>query len=126
MLQKNCITSDCVLLVKMYLQKAQYQNGKHLGEGSESNLYKGVVVFMILGLQKAPYIVRSSPDVCITGSWLKKEIDECITSLHQSGFKVRAAVRNNHSTNVNAFLEFHKAILGMESYLFIPQFMMEY
>ena len=70
LLQKNCIASDCVLLVKMYLQKAQYQNGKYLGEGSESNLYKGVFVFMVLGLQKAiPYIMRSSPEVCITGSW---------------------------------------------------------
>ena len=66
---------------EMYLQKAaQYQSGKYIGEDSESNLYKGVVVFMIVGLQKAiPYVVRSSPKVCTTGPWLKKEIDECIT-----------------------------------------------
>ena len=58
---------------------------------------------MIVGLQKAiPYVVRSSAEVYITGLWLKKEINECITSLHQSGFKVRAVVTDNHSTNVNA------------------------
>ena len=113
LLQKNCVSSDWVLLVDercICKKAAQYQSGKYIGEDSESNLYKSVVVFMIVGLQKAfPYVVRSSAEVYIIGSWLKKEIDECITSLHQSGFKARAIVTDNHSINVNAFLEFHKA-----------------
>ena len=91
MLNKELVTSDCVLLVnEMYLKKgAQYHGGSYVGEDEEGNLYKGIVVFMIIGIQKSvPYVVKSSPEVHITGSWLKTEIDLCILELQKVGFKV--------------------------------------
>ena len=71
MLNMELVSSDCVLLVdEMYLQQgAQYDGGSYVGEDEEGNLYKVIVIFMIIGLQNSvPYAVKSSPEVHITGS----------------------------------------------------------
>ena len=48
---------------EMYLQKeAQYQCGDYIGDDADGNLYKGIVGFMIVGLQEStPYMIKSSP-----------------------------------------------------------------
>ena len=62
MLNMELVSSDCVFLVdEMYLQQGtQYDGGSYVGEDEEGNLYKGIVVFMIIGLQNSvPYVVKS-------------------------------------------------------------------
>ena len=106
LLEKGKISKDVVLMAdEMYLDKGtQYHGGDYIGDDCDGNLYKGIVGFMIVGLKKSiPYIVKASPEVSITGSWLSKEIDDCMKLLADAGFNVRAAVTDNHSTNVNAF-----------------------
>ena len=62
------------------------------------------MTFMIVGMRKSiPYVVKAVPEITIEGKWLGKQIDSVLTSIHQSGFQVRAVVADNHSTNVNAF-----------------------
>ena len=82
-------------------------------------LFKGIVVLMIVGLQKSiPYVVKSSPEITITGLWLKKEIDSYIFTLQNTGFNVRAVIADDHSTNVSAFSYLHGDYDG-DSTLFI-------
>ena len=90
LLSKDCISSDCVLLIdEMYLQKSsQYHGGKLVGQDEDGNLYKGIVVFMIVSLKKSiPYVVKSCAEVKINGAWLAGEIDSCILILKEVGFK---------------------------------------
>ena len=106
LLQQNSVSKDCVLLVdEMYLRKiSQYFSGNQIGENAEGVLYKGIVNFMIVGLEKSvPYVVKSSPEVTITGEWLWQQIDECIQTLAKAGFNIRAVIADDHSTNVSAF-----------------------
>ena len=100
---------NCVLLVdEMYLQQSvQHHSGDFVGEDKEGNIYKGIVVFMIFPLkQSIPYVVKLRPEVSINGEWLKKEINKCVLNSKETGFKVCAAIADNHSANVNAFLHF--------------------
>ena len=55
------ISNNCILMVyEMYLEKAtQYHSGEYIGADDEENIYKGIVVFMIVGLKESiPYIVQ--------------------------------------------------------------------
>ena len=115
LLQQRAVSKDSVLLVdEMYLDKCeQYTLGKMIGADPEGNLYKGIVCFMLVGLEKSiPYVVKSSPDVTITGEWLKKEIDECIKTVAKAGFNVRAVIADDHSTNVSSYSKLHKTYEG--------------
>ena len=115
------ISSDCVLMVdEMYLQKGtSYQAGEYIGEDNEGNLYKGIMVFMIVGLkQSIPFVVQAVPDVTITGVWLWPKMASCIESLANVGFNVRALVTDNHSSNVTAF-NLLKKEFGQPEQLFI-------
>ena len=106
LLNEGNISADVALLLdEIYIQKeASYQEGEVVGKDEENNLYKGVMVFMIVGLRKSiPYVVRAVPEISINGTWLKSLIDETITCLHGVGFNVRLVVSDNHSTNVLAF-----------------------
>ena len=59
---------------------------------------------MIQGLKESvPIAVKVSPEVTLTGHWLADEVSDCIISLGQVGFKVRAIIADNFSTNVSAF-----------------------
>ena len=67
-------------------------------------MYKGIVGFMIVGLKESiPYVIQSIPEVTFTGKWLCEKIAENIQTLIEAGFRVRAVVSDNHSTNVRAF-----------------------
>ena len=115
------ISADCVLMAdEMYLQKGtQYQGGQYVGADEDENLYKGVVVFMIVGLKESiPYVVQAVPEVTITGDWLSEKISKCLISLGEAGFIVRGIVTDNHSANVNAFSYLRKKY-GNDSELFI-------
>ena len=104
--EKGKISKDVVLMVdEMFLQKCvQYMGGKQIGEDENGEMYKGIVGFMIVGLKESiPYVIQSIPEVTFTGKWLCEKIAENIQTLIEAGFRVRAVVSDNHSTNVRAF-----------------------
>ena len=49
------------------------------------------------------YVLKSRAEVSVIGEWLKKEIEECISNLKGTGFKVRAVITDVHSANFNVF-----------------------
>ena len=106
LLENESMSEDCVLLVdEMYLQKSvQFHSGNFIGRNEEGTLYKGIVVFMIVSLKKyILFVIRSSPDITITGEWLKSETDECLYHLQKVCFYVRAVISDDHVPNVRAF-----------------------
>ena len=103
---KGKISRDVILMFdEMYLQKgSQFHGGDFVGEDEEGRFYKGIVCFMIVGLKEnVPYVIKASPEVTITGSWIKDEVSKAISLLGKAGFRVRGVVSDNHSTNVNAY-----------------------
>ena len=98
----------------MYLQKSvQYHSGDFVEQDEEGNLFKGIVVFMIVSLKKSvPIVIRSLPETKITGEWLKCKINNCILDLAEAGFKVRAVITDDHPSNVNAFTRLHEIFDG--------------
>ena len=108
---KGKISRDIILMFdEMYLQKgSQFHAGDCVGEDEEGRLYKGIVCFMIVGLKEnVPCVIKASPEVTITGSWLADEISKVISLLCRAGFRVRGAVSDNHSSNVNAYKNLFK------------------
>ena len=95
------MSSDCVLIIEeMSLQKSvQYHSGDFVGQDEEGNLFKEIVVFMFVSVS----IVIRSHGTKITGEWLKCEISQCVLDLAEVGFRVSAAVTDDHPSNVNAF-----------------------
>ena len=78
--------------------------GERVGENEKGELYKGVIRFMIAGLKESiPYMIQAIPEVTFTGKWLCEKIAENIQTLINAGFRVRAVVSDNHSTNVSIF-----------------------
>ena len=64
------IDKDIVLLTdKMYLQKeVQFQQGKLIDCDDNSNLLKGFMTFMIVGVRKnVPFVVKAVPESKIQG-----------------------------------------------------------
>ena len=69
-----------------------------------NELYKGLVAFMIVGMKEnVPYVIKAAPDTTITGEWLQEQIKDCLKTLNNCGFNVRAIVCDDHATNVNAY-----------------------
>ena len=100
------MSEDCVLLVdEMYLQKpVELLSGSFIGRNEEAILYMGIVVFMIVSLKKSiTFVIKSSPDITITGEWLKSIIDECLGHLQTAGFCVRAKISDDHASKVRPF-----------------------
>ena len=100
------ISNDCILKVdEMYLEKGtQYHSGKYVGAEDEGNLYKGIVVFMIVRLKEwIRYIVQAIPEVKFSGKWLADERSNYINDLTSGEFCVRSIVTDNHASNVHAF-----------------------
>ena len=109
-LEKKTVSSDYVLIIdEMYLQKpVQYHNDDFLEQDAEENLFRGIVVFMIVSFKKSiPIATHSFPETKITGEWLKREINQCILDLAEVGFKVRAIITDEYPSNVNAFTRLH-------------------
>ena len=90
---------------EMYLDKGtQFHGGQYIGADEDGALYKGVVVFMIVGLKKSiPIVVKATPEKSVHGDWVAKEMVCCVETLSKAGFNVRAIVTDNHSANVRAF-----------------------
>ena len=104
--EKGEISTDCILMVdEMYLQKAtQYQGGEYVGVDKEGNLFKGIVVFMIVGLKESiSYVIQALPEITFNGKWLSEKMSKSIDLLGEAGFNVRGIVTDNHAANVNAF-----------------------
>ena len=96
--ERDKISSDCVLVVdEMYLQKgASYQATEKVGKDSGGNLYKGIMVFMTVGLkQSVSFVVQALLDITITGEWLWSKIGNCIESLGNVGFTMCALLTDN-------------------------------
>ena len=106
LLEKGEISRDIIIMFdEMYLQKCtQYHGGTYEGANEEGELYKGVVVFMITGLNKSiPYVIKACPETSISGKWLAKHVEDAIVSLCDVGFNVKGIVADNHSANVSAY-----------------------
>ena len=115
----------------MYLQKStEFQNGNVIGKNETGEFYKGILVFMIIGLKNStPCVVKACPEVSINSDMARQEIEESISSLISADFKVRAVVADNHASNVSAFTQlwnlygtepdnnFHINFNGSKSYL---------
>ena len=74
LLDKGSISADVILMSdEMYLQKSsQYHGGEYIGADSNGDLFSGINVFMIVGLQKSvPIVVRASPETKINGESLQ-------------------------------------------------------
>ena len=54
---------------EMYLQQStQYHGGKYYGADETENLFKGAVVYLIVGLrQSVPIVVRALPEISVNG-----------------------------------------------------------
>ena len=104
-LGKRLSSQDFVLLVDdMYLQKGtQFHGGEYIGANENYELYKGIMVYVITGLQKLLSVVKGCPEGTVNGEWLSQEILKCIFQQINSGFFIRAVMGDNHSANVNAF-----------------------
>ena len=105
LLDQEKIGDVVLLLDEIYLPKdMQYQGGNLVRVDSEGNLFKGVTTFMINSLkQSIPFVIKAIPEVKIEGLWLSEQIDECIYTLHKTGFNIVAVISNNHYKNVSAF-----------------------
>ena len=78
----------------MYLQKCEEYSGGVVNGADEINeIYKGLLSFMIVGMEEnVPYVIKSIPETNINGGWLKAQILDCLTTLKSSGFNVRGIV----------------------------------
>ncbi len=106
LLEKKDISRDVILIFdEMYLQKStQFHGGKYEGADEDGNPYKGIVVFMIVGMKKSkPYVIKACPETAINGDWIAREVEKAIGLLCKAGFNVRGIVADNHSSNVSAF-----------------------
>ena len=106
LLEKKEISRDVVLMFdEMYLQKStQFHGGTYEGADEDGNPYKGIVVFMIVGLkQSISYVIKACPEITINGKWIAEETKKAISQLSKAGFNVRGVVADNHSSNVSAY-----------------------
>ena len=120
--ERGEISEDVMVLVdEMYLQKScQYHSGDFVGDDEEGNLYKGIVVFMVVGLKKSvSYVVKAIPEIKVTGDLVANGIKQVIESLTGAGFNVRGVVSDNHSANVSAFRKLLVEFGNHQSDLFI-------
>ena len=72
LLKEELISSDIILMAdEMYLQQgAQFKGGEFIGANTEGRLYKGIFVFLIVGLKESvPIVVKASPGTTINGKY---------------------------------------------------------
>ena len=82
LLETGQISKDVIMMVdEMYLQKCvKYIGGDYLGSDDEENLFKGIVVFMIQGLQQSVPVVVKVCQISVRGEWLASEMSDSIRS----------------------------------------------
>ena len=67
------ISTDVILIAdeadEMYLQEStQYHSGQFYGADEDDKLYKGIIVFMLVGLKKSiPVVIRAIPEISVNG-----------------------------------------------------------
>ena len=106
LLKDDKVSVDSVLLLdEMYLQKScDYHGESIIGKDEDGNFFNGILVFMIVGLQKSiPYVIKAIPKVKMSGALVKREIEESLRTMQKAGFKIQAIISDNHSTNVLGF-----------------------
>ena len=106
LLDQEKVGEDVIFLLhETYLQKdVQHQSCNLVGVDSEGNLFTGIMTFMINSLkQSISFVIKTIPKVKVMVLWLSEETDECIHTLHQSGFNDVSFISDNHSINVSAF-----------------------
>ena len=84
LLETGQISKDVIMMVdEMYLQKCvRYVGGDYLGSDDEGNFFKGIVVFMIQGLQQSvSVVVKACPEISVRGEWLASEMSDSIQQL---------------------------------------------
>ena len=89
----------------MYLQKSQeYFGGEMIGCDDQGELCKDIVCFMIVDLKESiPYVIKTSPETNTDDNWLKTELLDSLENLSNCGFRVRAVLCDNHSSNSSNF-----------------------
>ena len=96
----------------MYLQKSVVKPW-NVGQDEEGNLFKWIVVFMIVSLKKSiPIVIGSLAETKITGEWWKCEINKFILDLAEVRFKARAVITDDHPSNANAFTRLYEIFDG--------------
>ena len=68
---------------EMYQQKAtQLQGGEYAVTGEEGNLFKGIIVFMIVGLKRSIlYVIQTLPETTVNDKWLSEEMSNTLDLL---------------------------------------------
>ena len=89
----------------MYSQKCvQYCSGGFLGGDKERTFYKGIVISMIVSLKKyIPCFATSLPEASTSGHWQSRQTNRCIHDLKFTGSQIRAAVSDDHRSNVISY-----------------------
>ena len=102
-----------LLTDEMYLQKElKFQQGKLIGCDHNGNLFKGIMRFIIMGVQKnVPLVVKAVPKSKIEKKWLSGQIIETMQSLHEILFS-----KYGSESHENAIL--HHSTSGRRTYLF--------
>eukprot|EP00912_Choanoflagellata_sp_UC4_P001354 UC4_evm1s837 len=104
----GAITKDVTLMYdEVFLScMEEYSSGVVVGSDAETGeLFKGILTFMIVGIggQKgSSYVIRSVPEVKITGTLISEELKAILTTLDSAGLDVRAVVSDNHKANISA------------------------
>ena len=85
------------------------------------NCKKGIVCFIIVGLQESIlYVIESCTKITIKVAYIRDELTECLDVLYQCSFNVRAIVYDNHQSNVSLFTNYWRdAIKTQTIYVWI-------
>ena len=79
------------------------QDSIYMGVDEEGNLYKGIVAFIVAGLnQSIPFVVQAIPEVTFNGQWLVEKFSHNMDNLIENGLCLWG-ITNNHSAKVCAF-----------------------
>ena len=70
--ESGSISTNIIFMTdEMHLQQStQYHGCQYVGKDNDGNLYKGTIVFMIVGLQESvPTVVRDVPETSVNGKF---------------------------------------------------------
>ena len=117
--EKGEISIDLILMVdEIDLQKvAQYQDGEYVGADEESNLYKGILAFMVVVMkQSITFVVQAIPKVTFNGQWLSDKVASNIENLGNAGICLRGFVVDNHTIILMLLLHLKIFLIPNQSY----------
>ena len=120
--EKGEISIDLILMAdEIDLQKvAQYQDGEYVGADEESNLYKGIIAFMVVVMkQSITFVVQAIPEVTFNGQWLCNKVASNIENLGNAGFCLRGLVADNHTIILMLLLHLKIFLIPNQSYFWV-------